>query len=158
MPLPEHAHDARGYATKEISTLSFDPIGTASLEPTQAHAATPPTQSDRAFPEPGTVDHQAAEAERSALAEQQRREQEAREEQEALDIFDSLLGGPGVIPVGGATPPFANSGDVHILSDSRPTLLNEPPCLLPQHGHSDDIGAILEGSDTPSYGTQSAGY
>ena len=58
------------------------------------------------------------------------------------DLFDGLLGGPGVVPVGAPAPPLPDGAESHILSDPRPTLLHhEEPEMLRRH---DDIGLILE--------------
>lgn len=63
------------------------------------------------------------------------------EEPETRDIFEGLLGGPGVVPVGAPLPPLPEGSESHILSDTRPTLLNhEDPEMMKRR---DDIGDIL---------------
>jgi len=63
------------------------------------------------------------------------------ETEETRDVFDSLLGGPGVIPVGSPTPPLPDGGEVHILSNTRPTVLDDDDPMLGQREH--DITAVL---------------
>lgn len=63
--------------------------------------------------------------------------------EEAQDVFGSLLGGPGVIPVGSPVPPAQDGGQSDILTDTRPTVLNhENP--LAQQAARDDISAVLD--------------
>src|SRR5690606_10436225 len=75
--------------------------------------------------------------------EKRKETEEAREE--AQDIFGSLLGGPGVIPVGSPTPPLADGAEAHVLSDTRPTVLNDDEPLWGPQGRQDDISVVLGG-------------
>lgn len=61
---------------------------------------------------------------------------------ETKDVFEGLLGGPGVVPVGAPVPPLPDGSDTHILSDTRPTLLNHQDPEMMQR--RDDIGEILD--------------
>jgi len=72
---------------------------------------------------------------------------ETAEAEEARDIFDSLLAGPGVVPVGSPTPPAPDGGEGHILSDTRPTVLDDAAPLFGPPEHRDDISAVLDAAD-----------
>ena len=95
------------------------------------------------------VETDAAQAAPAEQASTQTKEQDEAAEAEAREIFNSLLGGPGVIPVGSPTPPLPDGGETHILSDTRPTVLDDAEPLLGGRRPRDDISAVLD-ADQPS--------